>query len=705
MSFDFIQFLKQLPFSRLIFPLIAGILFALNFPINTTTFIFLFFGIFIFFLLSIKLIYKSKNYTHRWIPGFIINLLLISGGIILLKVNEPDRFRTYDKTITGAAVISEPVSEKENSYKSILQSVSYLYHDTLINEKSKIIVYFSKNPKVTNLKYGDKIIFRGRISEIKNPGNPHEFNYKRYLFRKGITGQIFLNSSDYKCISHHNADFIFDFAYDTRKKLENIYKENGISGKELSVLQALTLGDRSEIDDEIKQSYIASGAMHILAVSGLHVGIIYMLFNFLLGFLNKLKYKKTQIGKIIKACLLILILWSFAVLSGLSPSIRRAAVMFTFVILGRVSNRHVNIYNSVAASAFILLIINPYQITEVGFQLSYAAVLGIIFFHPKLLTLFKIKNRILYYLWSLTAVSVAAQISTFPITLYYFHIFPILFFLSNIIVIPAATVILISAFLLLVTSPFPYFSNFIAAFLNYILKFLNGSVSVIENIPHSTINNISFHGEDLIIAFLIIISASVFILLKKVKSLQFFLILLIVWISFGSFRKITKSKHPQLTIYNIKNYTAVDITARKNYFISEKSIFQTKNITYGIHPNRQYLNKSDFQFIPTDTAEYNSVFLQKTNTLLFAGNKSILLLSEKNNNIPNVKSKITVDYVILSGKNNVNLKNLTNNVNFKLLIFDSSNSFRMLEKRKRICGKLHINYYSIKDKGAFQIFL
>lgn len=705
MQFNFIQFLKQLPFSRLIFPLIAGILIALNFSVDIKILGYLFVFFFILFLFGIKVIYQSNNFKHRWLPGFFINILLILGGAILLQVNKTEKTRNYNKVVIGEAVISEPITEKENSYKSILQDIKYKYCDTVINEHSDLIVYFSKDTNVKKLEYGDKIIFKGRISEIKNPGNPHEFDYKKYLYRKGITGQIFLKPNTWKYEKSHQGNFIFEYAFRLRTRLENIYERFGITGNELSVLQALTLGDRSEIDDEIKQAYVASGAMHILAVSGLHVGIIFMLFNFLLKFFDKLRYKEKYYGKFIKAFILFGIIWSFAILSGLSPSIRRAAIMFSVIIIAKAINRHVNIYNSISASAFIILIINPYQITEVGFQLSYAAVLGIVFFQPKLVALLKIKNKILYYLWSLTAVSIAAQISTFPITLYYFHIFPTLFFLSNIIVIPAATVILISAFFLLISSLLPVIPDFIALILKYTLKILNASVSYIEKIPYSTIQNISFHTEDLIIAFLFTISVSVFILLKKVKALQISLFLLIVWIGLGSFRRIYDNNTPKLFIYNINKFTAIDVIGQKNYFISDKTIFKSKSIIYGIHPNRQYLNKSGFQFISIDTAEFTSEIINKTENLFAVGNKIILFLGEKKSIIPVLSRKLKVDYIILSGNTNLNIKKISNNIEFKTLILDSSNDYYHLKEIEKECKKLNIDYYSVRDKGAFEINL
>ena len=701
MQFDFIRFLKQLPFSRLIFPLIGGILFALNFNVSIKLLGLISGILFLIFIFSVKFIFRSKNFKHRYIPGIFTNLLLFLLGIILLKVNEEENFRLYGKKVIVSAIIDEPLSKKENSYKSVLTSVTYKSDNRIVNESAKCIVYFEKDDNIANLKYGDKIIFKTRITKIKNPGNPHEFDYKQYLHRKGINGQVYLKSSDLRHIESDRGSFIFKNAYKARTFLSEIYEEYGILGKELSVLQALTLGDRSEIDDDTRQSYVAAGAMHILAVSGLHVGIIFMLFNFLLKFLDKVKYKDRYTGKILKAFILLIIIWCFAVLSGLSPSVRRAAVMFSFIIVSKAVNRHVNIYNSISASAFILLIINPYLITEVGFQLSYAAVLSIVFFQPKLVSLLKINNRILYYLWALTSVSIAAQIGTFPVTLYYFHIFPVLFFVSNIIVIPAATAILILAVLLLISSPLPYIPNAVAFILNNILKFLNSSVSFIEKIPYSTVENISFHSEDLISAYLFIILLTIFILLKKARALQLLLLTLIIWISVGSFRKIKYSNNNSLTIYNINNCIAVDIFGKQNLFLSDKKTIKSKSVIYGIQPNRQYFNKSDFKFVPVDTTKFISDNFIKRNNLIIAGDKTFLLLTDKYKTVPVSDSKLKADYVILGGNNGLSINTIANSIDFNAVILDSSNNFYELKQRKEECDKLKINYYSISEQGAF----
>ena len=705
MNINFTHFLKQLPFIRLVFPFILGITFQINWPNDYTFYPYLIIILLIILILSSAIFETKKRYFFRYIPGIIINLLIFFIGILSVKVNSTKPFLHLNDEITVIATISEPIHEKENTYKALIKLNVYKHDSIWSLTNDKIIAYFKKSDDSKELKYGDKILFRNRISEIKNAGNPYEFDYNQFLTRKGINGQIFLKDECWQIINQNKGNPIFSKAYKIRDYLKNIYKEHNFKDQELAVLQALTLGDKSEIEADTKQSYVSSGAMHILAVSGLHVGIIFFLFNFFLRCLDRLKYKNYYFGKWVKAIILIFILWAFALLSGLSPSVSRAAVMFSFVIFGKAMKRHINIYNSLAASAFLLLIIDPYQITNVGFQLSYCAVLAIVFFQPKIANLFVINNKIIYYLWSLTAVSIAAQIGTFPVSLFYFHIFPNLFFITNIIVIPLATLIIYGAVLLLITSFIPYVSDIFSFILKKMLISLNWSVEFIEKIPYSSTNNISFLSYDLILAYSFIISISIFIFRKKPSSLHFSICILVLWISLGFIYKTYINSKDQLIIYNIKNETAVNIIGDQNYLIGKNSLIDVSKIKYGPMSNWLKLNKANYKFIDIQlSAVKNKTFLKRDNYII-AGNKRIILINHKDQLNYKINKRFEVDLVVLSDDSKVSISNIQNLYNFKTIIFDSSNSYYAIREWEDQCKKLGKAFHSINKQGAYSIKL
>ena len=701
MYLSFAQFLKQLPFIRLILPFILGIVFQIKFSIETNYYPYFIILFLIIFIILSRVNHSSSAFKNRYVSGIIINILMFFTGAMLLYVNTHKTFEHIGEDIIAEAIIKEPPEEKANTYKSVITLKSYCLNDSNFSSDKDIIVYFEKSESAKALEYGDKIIFKSRINKVGTLGNPNEFDYREFLMRKGITGQTYLRAENWQSAAKDEGLLIFSLAYKARNTLAGIYKKYNIGGQESAVLQALTLGDKSELDTETRQSYVSSGAMHILAVSGLHVGILYFLFNFFLRFIDKFKYRNINYGNRVKAVIIISLLWAFALLSGLSPSVSRAAIMFSFIILGQAMKRRIDIYNSLAASAFVLLLFDPYQITSVGFQLSYCAVLAIVFFQPKIAGLFVIKNKILYYIWSLTAVSIAAQIGTFPVSLYYFNTFPNLFFITNIIVIPLATVIIYVAVILLIFSAIPFISNIFAFLLKYLVKALNSSVEFVEKIPFSHTENIPFSSFDIVFAYFLIISVSFYLIYKNAKSLQLSLGIILIWISINSVYKIYTDSNPELIVYNIKGETAVNILDKNNYLISDSTIFNDQKIKYGPMNHWLHKGKINYEFVEASSTKLENNTLKKIKNYLLFNNKILLIIDDKKQTLYQTSKKLNIDYIILSKNAEVKISEINKLYNAKLIIFDSSNNFYKVEHRKKECAELNQSCYSVIENGAF----
>ncbi len=331
-----------------------------------------------------------------------------------------------------ATLLEKPVL-KSKSYRAEGIVTGVFYADSLTWASEKIVIYFAGNEKVEALRPGTMILFDRVPEVIENRGNPYEFDYKGYIARRGIRRQVYLNGDSWRPGGNDPVFRITVYAERTRDYLLGIYSQNGLAGPEYEILSALTLGYKKSMDAEIKQVFSATGAAHVLAVSGLHVGIVYMVFNLFFGFLRRQKATRYPF-----LFLAVLFLWGFAFITGLSPSVQRSALMFTVVLIGENLHRPANIYNTLASSASLLLVVNPNLVLDVGFQLSYAAVLGIVYFQPIVAGIFRFTSKAGSYLWGLFAVSVAAQMTTFPLSCFYFHQFPVYFWMSNFIVIPAA---------------------------------------------------------------------------------------------------------------------------------------------------------------------------------------------------------------------------------------------------------------------------
>jgi competence protein ComEC len=537
--------LQKVPILKFAFAFLLGIIIRDSFTIFPTVAlvpILVFFLLsFFFYFLSEKALFYSKLY------GISVLLFFICFGISYNHLYKSLFFndKLPQKGIfTGLVLDESPTTHNRMKYTVKLDRVQREYSTRRVSEK--ILLYSSDS--VANLKIdpGKRITFNGWINEISNSNNPGDFNYKRYMNIRGIRYQCNIKSGIE--ITGNNHINLHVTALNLRTKMLEKYAEAGITNDEFAVLGALTLGEKNFLSNDIKNSYVASGSMHILAVSGLHVGIIYFIINFLLIPLNRNKKLK-----IVKVSIIIVFLWIYGFITGLSPSVLRSCTMFSFIVVGANLNRRTNIYNTLATSAFVLMLINPTIIYEIGFQLSYLAVISIVFFQPKFSSLIKVDNKILNYLWGLITVSIAAQLGTTPVSLFYFHQFPSYFLLSNLLVVPLSGVILYIAFAFFCLSWIPLLSNILAFILKINVFLLNFSVQTIESIPGSVVQGLWISELTMILLYILIISLSALFLLKKGRYLVTSLSVLVILLGLNCVKIIDRQQQQIVIVYN--NYS------------------------------------------------------------------------------------------------------------------------------------------------------
>ncbi len=405
------------------------------------------------------------------------------------------------------AVVTNQPEEKPKSWKSQLTIL-----DSTGNESFEILAYFQKDSLKPPPQIGDLIALSSNLQRIKNSSSsPTDFNYADYMAKQGVYYQTYIKSDSYTLIDSSYKTNLRYYGCKIRTKLINIYRNFDFNDKELAVLEALTLGYKSDLDDDTKSAFQSSGAMHVLAVSGLHTGIIMLITDLLLRFMNR-----TRRERIIKCVIVLSVIWLFAAVTGFSSSVNRAALMFSIMSIGNATGRNTTTYNSIALSCFILLFINPYLIFNVGFGLSYMAVLSIVSFNPLFQSVeYSIKNPVLKYFVGIVLVSIAAQIGTSVLSICTFGQFPMYFLLTNIIVIPVAYVIMILAIALLISSPVYWLGYAVFWLLKKALSFLVWSVSWIETLPGSCITDIVLNNYNAILIYAIILSLVVFIYYKR----------------------------------------------------------------------------------------------------------------------------------------------------------------------------------------------
>lgn len=607
------------PFVRIILPFIFGILIAIQFGIQIPYVLLIF-----FFLICVLLTYFTyfRTYKLRFLFGYSFSFLMLGFGNICANsfLEIPSIPNTESAFVK--AVIIEPPSEKERSIKLILKANSIKNSDAIQEFDCKILAYIAKDSSSLALKLGDEIVFKSRINTPNAPTNPHAFDYKKYLAFKRIHYQTYIRNDDWHLLDNGRGNKLKLWADQIRSFLIQKLKDHKFEKAEMGVASALLLGYDEILDPETRNEFANAGAMHVLCVSGLHVGIIYLVFSSLLNFL-----KRNKNGILIRTLVLLSIIWLYAFITGLSPSVLRASTMLSFIIIGEGMKRKSNIYNSISASAFLLLLINPLMIMEVGFQLSYAAVLAIVSIYPILSKRIWIKNKFLQKIRDILIVSLAAQIGTFPLAIYYFHQFPLYFLLTNLFVVSFAGFIIYLGFLFFILSSIPYVNEFAALLLKYSIKVLNAFIGFIDSLPSTSISSLVFSLLAVALVYVLIISVFRSILLKNKVwfcSLMLSLILLLVLMLNRNF--IVK-QNKQIIIYDAGYNTALDfINGNRSYIMFDEDI-EPRMESFMAKSNWVYNGIKYVQRFQIDSIDnYKSEHLMKEKLIMQFYDHKILIL-------------------------------------------------------------------------------
>jgi competence protein ComEC len=592
------------------------------------------------------------------------------------------------------AIITRYSEEKENSWK-VEAKVLDVYTTHWQNKKGKIILYFSRDEFKTPYYYGDVLLISGSPQLVQKPANPGEFDYKKFLAFRNIYHQHFLRAENVSLIKNDPPNKIMQYALHARNWADKTLKKFVNGEREQAIASALVLGVVDGLDNELLNAYAATGAMHVLAVSGLHISIIYMILLWILKPLSKLRS-----GPWLLAIISLCVLWGYAFITGLSPSVLRAVTMFSFIAIARPTYQSTNIYNTLAASAFCLLIFDPYMIMSVGFQLSYLAVLGIVYLQPGLYRLWEPQTWLWDEVWKITSVSMAAQAATFALGLLYFHQFPNYFLLSNLLVIPGSFLVLILGIVVLAVSFIPLAASMLGFLLMWSIKILNIIVFTVEEFPFSLIENIHITAFQCGLLMGITIA---FILLFEYKRFYYsiaafvFVILfsLLQWDHFN--QKINVQK---ITVYNIRGHSAIDLMDCGNtYFLSDSVFLRDLNqIRFHIRPNRldagTYAVNSGAKKPFVRTIPGAELIRWHKMTIVHATDKRLIL-----------PPGFQPDWLVIGNNSVEDISKISLQPGHTKIILDSSNSFsfatRFLNKHKH----LNIQIYSVLHQGAFEFTL
>ena len=686
---------KKAPFLRLVLPVIIGILLQwynqFDLPHILLAAICFVIAFFAFQLLPLVLRFKLQI-----LQGLLVNFILIVLGLFItyqkdIRHQQNWLGNIYNDSDYIVAAINEPLLEKNKSYKAEALVENILHNDTIENTAGKIIIYFEKDSTAApSLKYGDKILINKKLQEVKNSGNPGAFNYQRYSAFQQIFHNVFLKNNDWVLLKEKDINPFNQFLFTARQNVLRILQKNMLGhDDQLSIAEALLIGYTGDLDKDLVQAYSNTGVVHIIAISGMHLALIYIM---LVWIFNKIPFVKKS--KIFKLLLILACLWLFALLTGGGASILRAAVMFSCIAIGKNFERKSSIYNSLAASAFLLLCYNPYFLWDVGFQLSYLAVLGIVIFQKPIYHLLFVKNKWVDKIWTLASISLAAQILTFPVCIYYFHQFPTLFLFTNILLVPFSSLILYVEIFLVAFSWVPFINTFSGKLTWWLVWLMNKTILWFNSLPFALWDRISASVTSTLLIYGFVLTIGYWLLNKNKLAFRVSLFLLFVFAALTGYKKWETHNQQKIIVYNVPQHQSIDFISGNNYKFIGDAVLLADGMLQNFHlkPGRialQLHNRVDQ--IP---------FLHQNNSFYQFNNKKILLI-DKPVVFEASQQKINVDYIIISKNPRLYISQLANVFNCGQIIFDGSNSLWKIDKWKKDCEQLHLRCYSVPDEGAF----
>ncbi|GGA64853.1 competence protein ComEC [Flavobacterium palustre] len=580
------------------------------------------------------------------------------------------------------------VFEKEHSITLILREKlkNSLYNERYIalvqsidnkNYSGRILLNIPK-AQLNPFQIGTILNIKGQLQRNKKPDNPNQFDYGNYLNSKQIYAQLYTRRATIKISTEIKKDIWFYVAKLNSRITHNL-EQSHFDKTTLAVASALILGQRQDIDPDIIQDYQYAGAVHILSVSGLHVGFIFLLIKFLLS-----PIPNTRKGSFIKLTATLTNLFLFALIAGLSPSIVRSVVMFSFVAIGLHLRRSVNIYHTLLVSILLILLFQAYFLFDVGFQLSYLAVFFIVWFQPILASYWEPKNKIAKYGWDIITVSFAAQIGTLPLSLYYFHQFPGLFFITNLAVIPLVSIIMFVGVVVMSFAAIGFTEFWLTKPLEWSILLLNKIINTIASFEQFIIKEIPFNFLLLTASYLLILS-------------------IIIWLKKPHFNKLLIVLCAILTLQSVFLWNKWQIQHQEEWIVfhqKKKTLIVQRNGNEAIiysNDNAVAKNKTLNSYLLGNFAQLKKQELLN-HTAYFKGNKILILDS-----VGIFPKNIKADIVLLTKSPKINLERMLLSLKPKLVIADGSNYKSVLKLWKASCNKQKIPFHATAEKGFFQL--
>lgn len=685
---------------RLLLPFVVGVYLTEVFHSFQQEIIWLLFGLFIglFSLGQSSLIFKK-----RWFSGVYIGFFFLLLGYSIAWHQDERSVSTYfdnylqkEHNIVGIVASYPKKNKTYTKFKFAIQGIQGA--DGMLHTcTGNVQVSIKKSTSNISPQYGDELFLNGNIYSVKGSTNPAVFDYRQYLHFQNIHHQLIVDSLDWKILKPAQAPIVFQVAHSLQKKLITRLENFIQTSESFAIAAAMALGHRAAMNSDIKEAYSESGAIHILAVSGLHVGILSEVLLFLFGFFASRK----SYWKWMKYIISLMLIWTFVLLVGATDAVIRAGILFSFINLGRVTRRDIHLLNALAAAAFIILIVDPYALFQVGFQFSFLAVTGIVVGFKSIYNLWIPKLKIVHFFWQLTAVGISAQLFVLPLSVYYFHQLPLYAVLSGLLVVPFAAIILYTTITLLLCSYISLpLAKGIGIGLSWLIGFQNKFIFLIQKIPYHSIQGIWIEWYEVLLIYGMVISLLLLIRNRVVSWIPIVLCFISLFLGVRAWQLSSSYQQQQLVIYALYEDTVIDFINGRKLVSWQSNTIDKKTIDFNVKPNRWAMNIQEEQIVAINDI-YESEWLYIDKSYLQFGDRRLVIVDHTLpiSVVPRISLKCT--YAVVRDDPKITMREMIANYNSSLIIFDGTNSRYKINQWKKECDAIGIAYYDIKEEGAF----
>lgn len=696
---------QRYPFLRLLLPLIAGILCGDRHP----SLLPVAWSLVAAGGLCVTYVLTREHRLRMWFGVAVFACIAFLGhqvmSLHLLRV----RYDFPDRAVVWDVRLADGPEEKPGSLLFRADLIASCGEDEAVDtlcplpRPLRVLLYFPKDSAAFRLKQGHRLLARTVPNLPASRGNPDEFDYARYLLMHGISGTAYVPSGQWLVAGYDSRRTLLQAAAACRAKVVGLYRNLGFRGDELAVLSALTIGERQELSDEINQTYITTGATHVLSLSGLHIGFLYALFYALCAPL----WRKKAGLKPWLMLVVVLLLWAFAFITGLESPVVRSVIMFSLLALSTLRPDKPITLNTLTATAFLMLVCRPEWLFDVGFQLSFLAVAGILLLHPVFRSWCPGSNRVMRYVWGLFSVSVAAQIATAPLIVFYFSRFPTHFLLTNLWVVPLVSLVMYAAVILLLLTPFPALQGLWASVLQWMVATQNHVLQRIEHLPYASIEGLWTNVWEILLFYLCVLLLLSFyhrpVPVRLCRALGVLLLLV------GSHAYSSLADRPPcgLRFYNVRGCPAVHCIegngSRRSWVVCADSLADSTRLQRSLAPYWNHLRLSAPVFL-SGAGQAPWPMVVRDDLVRFHG-QSIFLLSGDCWPRSVTGHPFRVDYLHVSSGYRGRLDELLPFLDIGMVVLDASLSAWHRRRLAEECVRLNLPFVQLAEEGCLRIDL